>query len=129
MSIRHSRLAACATALALVIAAAHLSAKSVLDRREFLTFRTPVALPGVELKPGTYVFEVANPDSATVVRIRDRESRRVAFMGFTYRIDKPVGLGSHVLLGESVKGAARPVLAWYPLDGDQGYQFIYPDRR
>jgi hypothetical protein len=133
MRNRHTWIAACTAAVALAVvtlAAAHISASPLLSRREFLTFSQPVALPGVSLVPGTYVFELADPDTSNVVRVRDRVSNRVAFTGFTFRINRPVGKrDSKVVLGEAKKGNPAPVLAWYPTDQELGYQFIYRDGR
>lgn len=127
MTKRHTWTLACAAAVAFTIAATHLSASStVLSRREFLTFRSAVALPGVQLIPGTYEFELADPDSATVIRVRNRATRLVVYQGFTYRIERPAGSrDSHVVLGESRQGQPPPVLAWFPVDQEPGFQFIY----
>ena len=130
MSIRFPLLAAGAAAVALTIAAAHTQASTVLSRRELLTFNQAVALPGVKLAPGTYTFELADPDSAGIVRVRNRASNSVEFMGFTYRIRRPESRrDSTVVLGEARRGEAPPVLAWYPTDQELGYQFIYRDGR
>jgi hypothetical protein len=129
MRNRHTWISACTAAVALAVvtyAAAHVHASTVLNRREFLTFRQPVALPGVSLAPGTYVFELADPDISNVVRVRNRASNHVEFTGFTYRIDRPAGrMDSQVILGEARKGDPSPVIAWYPTDQKIGYQFIY----
>jgi hypothetical protein len=119
--------AACLT-LGLLAAAAGLHAETVLTRLEYLTFRAPVALPGVTLGAGSYAFEVANPDAGDVVRVRNRATNRVAFVGFTFRVQRPAGAGKRtgqVVLGEGRRGEAAPILAWYPVDEDLGYQFIY----
>jgi hypothetical protein len=129
MSIRYPLFAAGAAAIALTIAAAHTQASTVLSRRELLTFNRAVALPGVQLVPGTYAFEL-DPNSAGVVRVQNRVSNKVEFMGFTYRIHRPAGKkDSGVVLGEARRGEAPPVLAWYPSDQELGYQFIYRDGR
>ncbi len=50
-----------------------------LDARHttHFTFRAPVALPGVTLPPGSYVFEVLNPDmSGDLVRVSTRDRNR-----------------------------------------------------
>ena len=130
MQVRNSLITACAAGVALTIAAAHVQAKNVLSRREYLTFGGAVALPGVSLAPGTYLFELADPDTTGIVRVRERESHRVVFMGCTYRANRPAGSQNRrVILGEPAKGAPPPVLAWFPVDQELGYQFIYRDGR
>jgi len=131
MSNRYRLIAACAAVAALTIGAVHINAGStILSRREFLTFKTAVALPGISLAPGTCVFELADPDVAGVVRVRDRETNLVKYTGFTYRINRlTTRRDSHVVLGEAPRGTPPPVIAWYPVDQDLGYKFIYRDGR
>lgn len=131
MSKRYPLIAACAAVAALTIGAVHITAEStVLSRREFLTFQNAVALPGVSLAPGTYVFELADPEVAGVVRVRDRATNLVKYTGFTYRINRlTTRRDSHVVLGEAPRGTPPPVIAWYPVDQDLGYKFIYRDGR
>jgi hypothetical protein len=126
MKTRHTLLIACGAVLALVLCASTLRAGwSPLD---YLTFRAPLALPGVTLDPGTYVFEIANPTSgANIVRVRNRVTNEPKFLGFTIRVDRPsdVTSVSPLALGEASLGDARPILAWYPTDGSAGRAFIY----
>ena len=94
----------------------------------YFTFNKAVQLPGVALPPGTYVFEIANPDSShRVVRVTRRDTGRVYFAGFTQLIPRPVDLPAdqHIRLGEGPRGAAVPVAAWYPSGQLQGHRFIY----
>jgi len=100
-----------------------------VHRQTALTFSRSVSLPGVTLQPGTYVFEVANPDSGSnIVRVRGREDyRQVYYTGFTHMVDRPDSVGDRpVLLGEVIPGKAVPILAWYPQGDRMGRQFIYP---
>ena len=100
-----------------------------MHRQTALTFKRAVSLPGVTLEPGTYVFEVANPESGSnVVRVRAKEDyRQVYYAGFTNMVERPDNLGAWpVLLGEAVPGKAVPILAWYPHGDRMGREFIYP---
>ncbi|HEV3060967.1 MAG TPA: hypothetical protein VGY48_22155 [Vicinamibacterales bacterium] len=126
MVTRQSLLTACGAILGLVVGVAALSA-STMNRTEYLTFRVPVALPRVTLAPGTYVFEIANPDSgADIVRVRSKVTNEPVFMGFTHRIERPASAGAtHVTLGEAGRGEASPVLAWYPVGSGSGLEFVY----
>lgn len=127
MTRRSTATLAGAAAVALTLAAGHLGAHdAVPSRREFLTFRSAVALPGIQLVPGTYEFELADPDSGIVIRVRNRSTRMVVFQGFTRRVERPaMHRDSRVLFGEARKGEPPPVLVWYPVDQELGYQFIY----
>ena len=111
--------------LALTVAASAVSASNGL---EILTFSGPVALPGVTLNTGTYIFEAANPDSGgSVIRVRDRRTGRPMFLGFTNPVQRPAGLRADrsIVLGEAVKGAATPIVAWYPVGKSMGREFVY----
>ena len=70
----------------------------------YLTFSHPLRLPGVALGSGTYIFEIANPDSgADVVRVMSRDRSISYFMGFTRAVARP-----HTLPRES-DGLARGI--------------------
>jgi hypothetical protein len=126
MKTRHTLLIACGAILALVIGAA--AAHAGWGQLDYLTLRAPLALPGVTLDPGTYVFEIANPTSgANIVRVRNRVTNEPKFLGFTIRVDRPSHTTSvsTLALGEASLGDARPILAWYPTNASAGRAFIY----
>ena len=98
------------------------------NRTTYLTFSGAVALPTVELPAGTYIFEVANPESsADVVRVMSRDRSKVHFMAFTHVVGRPAGLRSNqlVTLGEAPRGVAPPIKAWFAEGAGDGHQFIY----
>jgi hypothetical protein len=109
-----------------VIGATTLSAGWTANSREYLTFKSSVALPGVTLAPGTYSFEIADPGSGgNLVLVRSTATNEPKFMGFTNRVDRPRGGAAvHVTLGEAVRGQPSPIVAWYPMDDSTGRQFI-----
>jgi hypothetical protein len=98
-------------------------------RTTYLTVNVPVALPGVALAPGTYIFELAAPgERLDVVRVSSRDRSQVYYTGFTELVIRPAGLREDRLLsfGESLVGAPRPVTVWYPTNDSTGRRFIYP---
>jgi hypothetical protein len=102
------------------------------SKTTYVTFSQPVSLPGVALGSGTYIFEIANPDtSANVVRVMSRDRRIAYFMGFTHAVSRPHDLDrkQSVSLGESAAGVAPPITTWWPQDDSTGRQFVYPDVR
>src|SRR5580765_4973567 len=124
---RQPLLTAFGVVVGVVIGATTLSAGWTANSREYLTFKTSVALPGVTLAPGTYSFEIANPGSGgNIVLVRSTATNQPKFMGFTNRVDRPVvgGAAVHVALGESVRGQPSPIVAWYPMDDATGRQFV-----
>lgn len=132
---RRAVLRACGAFLGLVIAAGTattLSASVRSNRIQYLTFSAPVSLPGVTLSRGTYTFEVANPEaSADIVRVRNRATDAVVFLGFTYRVERPKGKADNrsIVFGEAPRGIAPPILEWYPGGDVTGHQFRYGKTR
>jgi hypothetical protein len=96
------------------------------ERTTYLTFSGAVALPGVELTAGTYIFELPSNMSNGVVRVSSRDRRQVYLTAFTNQIDRPVGGEKMIVsLGEAPAGVAPPIKAWFPIGESTGRQFIY----
>ena len=113
-------------ALVGLVAAAPGDASVDTERTTQLTFSKPIALPGVTLAAGTYVFERAAPLSAIeVVRVSSRDRRSVYFMGFTQLVEKPRGMTSPITFGEAPAGSPVPVREWYPTGSSTGHRFLY----
>jgi len=88
-----------------------------------------VRQPGVALGSGTYIFEVANPEtSGDVVRVLSRDRSVSYFMGFTRHLARPRSMPSSavVSLEEAARGTAPAITAWWPEGESTGRQFIYP---
>lgn len=125
---RHRRASLALVGLAILGLAATAPALGAVspDRRVELTFSRPVALPGVTLAAGTYVFERAAPNTAVeVVRVSSRDRRFVYFMGFTELVPRPSRNVPLVTFGEAAAGSAVPIKEWYPDDLTTGHRFIY----
>jgi hypothetical protein len=92
-----------------------------------LTFGGAVALPGVMLSPGTYVFERVFAGAPDVVVVRGIDGRKVYFMGTTQPRVRPSGMRPDevVTFGEGRRHAPRPITAWYPRGAELGFGFVY----
>ena len=91
-----------------------------------------MALPGVTLVGGTYIFEVANPEtSADVIRVINRATNKVIYLGFTHRAERPKGMDANrsIVLSEVARGDAPPILGWYPAGDLIGHAFVYSKAR
>ena len=127
----NGRIAGSLAAMALVASAAatvFAEAWPLSNRPHYITFSRAVALPGVELAAGTYIFELAAPDTdQTIVRVSSRDRRHVYLQAFTNRVARPATLKQSeiVTFGEVSGAAAPPIAAWYPPDLESGRQFIY----
>jgi hypothetical protein len=122
---------AAAVAVSVAAAAASATAWDSAARTTIVTFSGPVGLPGVTLGAGTYVFEVASPEtSLDVVRVRSKDRSLVYFAGITQLVSRPEGLGSDriVTFGEAPPGIAPPIAAWYPIGSALGHRFLYRNR-
>ncbi|HEY7284733.1 MAG TPA: hypothetical protein VH497_04765 [Vicinamibacterales bacterium] len=114
--------------LGLVTVAVTSHALALGDHRTFLTFNRPVGLPGVALGTGTYIFELAEPNSNnSIVRVLSADRQRVYLTAFTYPIMRPANMRRDqvVTFGESTNGAPTPITAWFPEGANTGREFIY----
>ena len=114
-----------AVGLALLILMASTGYSWSVNKSSF-SFSGPVALPGVTLGAGRYVFERAS-DDVTIVKVMSSDERRMYLLAFTRLVDRPANLPmtAQIVLGESARGVAPPIKAWYPEGRAQGHEFIY----
>ena len=121
------KLVACVGVIIASLAVASMGATTP-NRTTYFTFSAPVRLPNQILPAGTYLFELAAPDSASnLVRVRDRHRSKVYLTAFTRLVQRSASgdLESVITFGEAAKGSARPIRVWYP-DGERmGREFIY----
>lgn len=97
------------------------------DKRTYFTFSQPVALPGVTLPAGTYMFRLAD-DTTTrkVIQVTNKQGTESYAMLHTmpvYRPDAP--RDPEVRFMETASGAPRAVRAWWQEGERTGYGFIY----
>jgi hypothetical protein len=122
---------------ALAVAAAALMAVSAVSahawtstRVQYLTFSGAVALPGVTLPAGTYMFEVVSPQGAgDIVGVSSRDGKRY-FLAFTRDVVRPHALkpSRNVTFAEAPAGTPPPITAWYPSGKQRGHEFVYHAR-
>jgi hypothetical protein len=97
-------------------------------RTTHFTFRAPVALPGVTLPPGSYVFEVLNPDmSGDLVRVSTRDRNKTYALQFTRPVhrDRRGDMKSTITLGEAARGSAQRIKTWFAENQTTGREFLY----
>ncbi len=129
MKTRYIVTTACAATIFALGLGQHTEAMMNPARTMKITFSQPVRLPGVGLDAGTYIFEVANPEtSGDAVRVLSGDRKTAYFQGFSHRVQKPRGLrdDAAVSLSETRSGVAPAVTVWWP--ERTGYQFIYPNQ-
>jgi hypothetical protein len=128
MNRRNWMISGCAAAALVLLAASAGDARGTIHRTAYLTFSQPVALPGVALPAGTYVFQLAAPGVTTnLVRVISRDGKRIHYMGFTHSVPRPRDVSTHsmVRFGEAPDGMPQPITVWFPPDTADGRQFLY----
>jgi hypothetical protein len=127
--VKHSRVTMAGAVLMVIAGAAFTGASAMAPARTtYLTFTRSVAIPGVQLAPGTYIFELADPETGMgIVRVSSRDRSKVYVTVFTRNIDRPANAPADatVLFGEASRGEAPSVRAWFPEGAHQGYEFRY----
>jgi hypothetical protein len=101
------------------------------DKRTYFTFSQPVALPGVTLPAGTYMFRLAD-DTTTrkVINVQNKQGTQSLAMLHTmpaYRADAPND--PEVRFMETAAGAPVAIRAWWAPGETTGYAFIYSDEQ
>jgi len=96
------------------------------DNTNFLTFSTPIGLPGVTLPAGTYLFRTPSDLDPNIVQVLNRFGTKSYYMGVTRPVQRPrPGTALLVTVGEAAAGQARPIQAWFPIGERDGHSFIY----
>jgi len=124
-----------AAALAVVMVGALLGTSTRADdnpkKTTYLTFSAPVALPGVTLGTGTYIFELPEPEGAwNAVRVLSRDRSIIYYTGFTRPVNRPAGMSraQAITFAEAQPNVARPIAVWWPQNESTGRQFVYAKR-
>jgi hypothetical protein len=111
-----------------VLATSSIGAMPDARKTTYFTFSKAVQVHGVMLNPGTYTFEIMNPDtSADVVRISNRNRSKLHVMTLTRAIERPRSgdLKPAIMLGEASASAPAVVKAWFADGETRGREFLY----
>jgi hypothetical protein len=95
----------------------------------YVSFNRPVALPGVSLGSGTYIFERLDMNTHGLVRVLSRDRKKVHYTAFTYAVDRPADLKRDQVISfaEGSPKVPQQIAIWWPEDSP-GRQFIYPEK-
>ena len=127
MRVRTYVSACCALVLSATFAAAPAAARP-LDKRTTFTFSAPVAVPGVTLPAGSYVFRLANDlTGRDVIQVlsADRGTPYAMFFSLRTLRGEPVDTPEIRFMETASDMPAAIESWWYPAD-TQGYEFVYP---
>jgi hypothetical protein len=118
-----------ALAVALVGGSAVAAGAQVWDERTTLTFSEPVRIPGKTLAAGTYVFELAEPDSTPhVVQIRSEDTSQMIAMVPAIPTRRGEASANTVLqFNPTEEGAPAAIEAWFYPNSTHGHKLVYSD--
>ena len=92
---------------------------------ELLTFNAPIALPGVVLAAGTYLFEIPSEGAShSLVRVSSRNGRQIYLTQFALEVPARPG-GPRVTFREAAPGSATPIDTWFPIGDEMGRRLVY----
>jgi hypothetical protein len=89
----------------------------------FLSFSGPVEIPGVGLKPGTYILQ---PLDTGVVRVMSTDRRTVYATFFTTPVLRMTAGRTAVTFERTVNGAPLRIASWFPDGQLYGMAPLYP---
>lgn len=100
---------------------------STFDKRTYFTFSQSVALPGVTLPAGTYMFRLADPTTTRrVIQVSDKDgTQSYALLLTTPAYRNEAVKDSEVRFLETPVGAPHAIDAWWYVGDSTGYAFMY----
>jgi hypothetical protein len=118
--------AACAAALLSSLAVS--ASAQTADKRTMFSFSGPVALPGVTLPAGQYLFRLADPTtSGKVVQVLSGDGRRPYGLFFALAAERPEPASSpEVRFMETGAGMPAAIKTWWYPGERRGFEFVYP---
>jgi hypothetical protein len=98
------------------------------DKRTTFTFSGPVALPGITLPAGQYLFRLADPSGdRKVVQVLSADGRKPYGMFFSMSADRAEPPSTpEVRFMETGAGMPAAIRTWWYPGERSGYEFIYP---
>lgn len=98
------------------------------DKRTYFTFSGPIALPGVTLPAGRYLFRIVDTTtSRKVIQVLDENQTKPFTMANTIPDQRrDPAKDATVVFYESPRGTPAAVKSWWYPGESIGYQFIYP---
>lgn len=95
----------------------------------YLTFSGPVAIPGVGLAPGTYLFRRPVETAGNVIQVLSKDRAHVYAMVMTIPRERIKTTERHeIVFGEAREGTPPPIKAWFLPGQFTGHELIYPKR-
>jgi len=98
------------------------------DKRTYFTFSAPIALPGVTLPAGRYLFHIVDTTtSRKVIQVLSEDGKKpFAMMNSIPDVRREPAKDATVAFYETPRGTPAAVKSWWYSGESTGYQFIYP---
>jgi hypothetical protein len=115
------------TAILAGLAAGSAEAQQPRDKRTYFTFSGPVAVPGVTLPGGRYLFRVVDTSGRNVIQVLSDDGRMSYAMFFGFRAERSdVPTQPEIRFMETAVDAPAAVDTWWYPGQRAGYEFVYP---
>jgi len=99
------------------------------DKLTYVTFSGPVEIPGLALPAGTYIFKLADPDTANgVVQVLSQDGKTVYASFFSLPETRPAPAGEPIVTlyeGGVATGSPEAIKAWFYPGETTGFEFVY----
>jgi hypothetical protein len=118
----HGVIAAAATAVCLCAAPVHANEG---NESTYFTFSAPVALPGIALPAGTYLFKHPNVNDFQVVQVFSQDGRTIYGTFLTIPETRAAEGSPKVTFAETPRGTPEEIKAWFYPGRTTGHEFIY----
>jgi hypothetical protein len=116
----------CGAALVTCLTAATALAQP-FDKRTFFTFTGPVAIPGVTLPAGEYLFRLVDATQRNVVQVLSADGQKSYAIFFAFRAERlDPAPEPEVRFLETAEGMPAAVQTWWYPGERTGYEFVYP---
>jgi hypothetical protein len=127
MSSSKALRAICGLALGVALFAPSAQAQTE-NKKTFFTFSAPIALPGVTLPAGRYVFRIVDTTtSRKVIQVLSDDEKKPFAMANTIPDQRSEpAKDATVAFYETAAGTPAAVKSWWYPGDSIGYQFIYP---
>jgi hypothetical protein len=126
--MRHVKMFGSVVCVTMLLVGTGASAQSNFNRTTYLTFSTPVELPGITLPAGTYTFRLSDSNSDRhIVQVLDKDAAKLHTTILAIPAKRlNVSDDTVVTFHEQPAEATPAVRFWYYPGDDVGQEFAYP---
>jgi hypothetical protein len=107
---------------------AAVATAGIIDKRTTFTFNTPIAVPGVTLPAGSYLFHLADTDNTRdVVQVLSADGKTAYAMFFTLQTWRAEpAKDPELTFIETAADMPHAIRTWWNPGESIGYDFLYP---